>query len=185
MRTRSMKFAALLAALGVMTLGLSGVMAAPVGAQGYKRVEKITYVGSEVPVPLTGYACEGSLFGGIAMGEITTPPPGPGVGCVWVDTSPGERFVAAAIKDAVVPDVAADLYQVHWREVCPPYFDSCPEQSTWGVATRFCTTTDKPIKLLPDTNRIFVNLGPGGRKCPYTDVSATSGAVTITFTRSR
>jgi hypothetical protein len=171
MRTRSMKFAALLAALGVMTLGLSGVMAAPVGAQGYKRVEKITYVGSavdEYPVARE-FKCAGY------------PPPGPGVGCVWAAPSPGEKFVAVAIQDAVAPDVSAELVQVHWED------ETQGGHTEWGVFHRFCTTTGKRIKLLPKTNRILVVLWEEG-KCPNTAAApafATSGEVTITFTRSR
>jgi hypothetical protein len=153
-------------ALCVMTLGLSGVMAAPVGAQGYERVEKITYVGSAVREPSGGFKCAGHSA------------PRPGVGCVYVDTSPGETLVAVAIEDAVAPDVSAELWQVHWQQ---------GRGATGWVLHRFCTTTDERIKLLPETNRILVVLWGEG-KCPNTAAApafVTSGEVTITLTRSR
>lgn len=140
------------------------LMGPPAGAGGYERVEKITYVGSATPTPYGGFNCSAS------------PSPGPGVGCVYVHRVPGESHVAASIDDAIAPDVSAWLVQARWDGT----------RNTDWVFHRFCTSTKRPIKLLPGTNRIYVVLWQA--TCPETTADpalATTGEVTITLTRSR
>ena len=146
----------------VIALVLAG---APAGSSGYKRVDFAAYVGSATPTASGGFNC-----------QVQTPTDR-GIGCVRLDPLPGERYVSGEIKDAIGPDVSAWLVQVHRDEE--------GVGDDW-VFHRFCTKTKRSIKILPETNVIYVVMWQG--TCPGRTARpalATTGEVTLTFTRSR
>ncbi len=146
--------------VGMIVAGSVGVSAA---ANRYiKRVEKQTYYGSVIPTPSGGFTCAGSY------------PPGPSVGCPAFERRPADLIVEAEIEDAAGLDVSAAVVETHWDDERQVY--------TFWDSHRFCAATNRPIRLAPETNRIFIAIYQercvDGRRA-----LATTGDVALTIWR--
>ena len=147
---------------GMMVAGSAGGTAT--AGRYTKRVETSTYYGSVVPNAWGGFNCAGFY------------PPGPSVGCPVFDRRARDLMVEAEIDDAAGLDVSAAVVETHWDEERRVY--------TFWDSHRFCTATNRPIRLAPETNRIFIAMYQ--RQCfDGTPALATTGEVAVTIWRRR